>query len=88
VIFFTLSSESSGVLQIILAIMILPKIERNPYLPLLTNAVKKSNNSTLLSCTTLFRKGMFFDQKGQIFNSETCQLLQLALPYGNELPST
>lgn len=61
--FFTLSSESSICLQIILATMILPIVERSPYLPLLINAVRKSNNSTLLSCSCSLERKYYSTRK-------------------------
>lgn len=63
VISFTFSSVSSGCLQIILTVYILPMIDRNPYFPLLTNVVKKLNNSTSFLVVFLIRKGILSTRK-------------------------
>lgn len=60
---FTFSSESSGCLQIILTAYILPMIDLNPYFPLLTNAVKRLNNSTSFLVVFHIRKGILSTRK-------------------------
>ena len=64
---FTFSSESSGCLQIMLVITILPNMERNPYLPLLTSIPSSCFMLTSLLADFLNLRDFMFAQKGQIF---------------------